>query len=569
MSDVGGIDVSLVERTYQRLRHEGLFWNIRRALKEEIIKPKHRVEDLQSVCSAAMETMELGDNLKNAIHRILEEGMSPMGPMGSGSECDGNLAEAQRQPLGEDEPVAFVAEAKRKWEELVLRQLKDISKEQELPFARRRSDATEEERHHREERLERMAEDLPFETPRTGRSADSMSSPRGESPLIDEVDPIMRLPPIRFAFTPKLLLDMMGEIKAPNMIQRHRLKLSWGMLSGFELHTPSLSDLQDLFPEFALSERHVGMDDLMDSWYQAERLEKGKKIGALMEAREYGKRGIPTSLRPKIWKLLLSLRIQESDKLHFESLTDEVQGMEYLVDDLVRMDIFEVVNDDTFFLFDEVLERVLLPLERDPYLHANMRFQGIEIVGTTNVGTDTGAYPPSTLIPFQGLALIVAPLCFVYGDIVDVYYVFREFFCKHICGLQSWSSSSETILVLCKTFEKLLYENVPEVCYHFEELGIRPLELVFPWIFHAFAGHLSVGQTLLLWDRVLSYGSLMIVPVLAVAILAFRKKQIVKADTISTLIDVLSDNTQLMIVPLLQQFLFGEVGDIGFGSTKN
>jgi hypothetical protein len=69
-----------------------------------------------------------------------------------------------------------------------------------------------------------------------------------------------------------------------------------------------------------------------------------------------------------------------------------------------------------------------------------------------------------------------------------------------------------------------------------DQLGIRPLELVFPWIFYAFAGHLSVGQTLLLWDRVLSYGSLMIVPVLAVAILAFRKKQIVKADTISTLI---------------------------------
>jgi hypothetical protein len=432
MSDGGSGSASLIERTYQRLRHEGLFWNIRRALKEEIIKPKHRVEDLQSVCSAAMETMEFGDRLKNAIHRVLEEGVPPMCSV---SDHDAskivNFSEAQRL-AGEEEPVAFVAEAKRKWEEFVLRQLKDISKEQELPFARRRSDATEAERHHREERLERLAEDLPFETPRTERSGDSMSTPRGESPLIDEVDPIMRLAPIRFAFTPKLILDMMGEIKAPNMIQRHKLKLSWGMLSGFELQTPSLSDLQDLFPEFALSERHVGVDDLMDSWYQTERLEKGKKIGALMEAREYGKRGIPPSLRPKIWKLLLSLRIQESDKLHFESLTDEVQGMEYLVDDLIRMDIFEVVNDDTFFLFDEVLERVLLPLERDPYLHGNMRFQGVEIVGTTKTGTDTGTYPQSTLIPFQGLARIVAPLCFVCGDIVDVYYVFREFFCKYV-----------------------------------------------------------------------------------------------------------------------------------------
>lgn len=40
----------------------------------------------------------------------------------------------------------------------------------------------------------------------------------------------------------------------------------------------------------------------------------------------------------------------------------------------------------------------------------------------------------------------------------------------------------------------------------------------------AFAGHLAVGEVLLLWDRVIAFDSLLVLPVLAVAVLAFRRQ---------------------------------------------
>lgn len=40
----------------------------------------------------------------------------------------------------------------------------------------------------------------------------------------------------------------------------------------------------------------------------------------------------------------------------------------------------------------------------------------------------------------------------------------------------------------------------------------------------AFAGHLAVGEVLLLWDRIIGFDSLLPVPLLAVAVLAFRRQ---------------------------------------------
>ena len=40
----------------------------------------------------------------------------------------------------------------------------------------------------------------------------------------------------------------------------------------------------------------------------------------------------------------------------------------------------------------------------------------------------------------------------------------------------------------------------------------------------AFAGHLAVGEVLLLWDRIIAFDSLLLLPVLAVAVMAFRRQ---------------------------------------------
>jgi len=49
------------------------------------------------------------------------------------------------------------------------------------------------------------------------------------------------------------------------------------------------------------------------------------------------------------------------------------------------------------------------------------------------------------------------------------------------------------------------------------------LKIAFKWLVRAFSGYLSTDQLLLLWDRIVGYGNLLLLPVLAVAIFLFRQ----------------------------------------------
>jgi len=57
------------------------------------------------------------------------------------------------------------------------------------------------------------------------------------------------------------------------------------------------------------------------------------------------------------------------------------------------------------------------------------------------------------------------------------------------------------------------------------------IKLVFKWLIRGFSGHLPPEQLLYLWDLILGYDSLEIVPLLAVAILSFRKENLLQVNT--------------------------------------
>lgn len=50
-----------------------------------------------------------------------------------------------------------------------------------------------------------------------------------------------------------------------------------------------------------------------------------------------------------------------------------------------------------------------------------------------------------------------------------------------------------------------------------------------------FSGHLPPEQLLYLWDVILGYDSLEVIPLLAVAILSFRKENLLQVDTLSNI----------------------------------
>lgn len=56
------------------------------------------------------------------------------------------------------------------------------------------------------------------------------------------------------------------------------------------------------------------------------------------------------------------------------------------------------------------------------------------------------------------------------------------------------------------------------------------MKVVFKWIMRGFSGHLPPEQLLYLWDLILGYDSLEIIPLLAVTILSFRKENLMQVN---------------------------------------
>ena len=82
------------------------------------------------------------------------------------------------------------------------------------------------------------------------------------------------------------------------------------------------------------------------------------------------------------------------------------------------------------------------------------------------------------------------------------------------------------------------------------------MRLAAPWIAFAFAGYLPPEQTLLLWDRVLGFDSLDLLPVLAAAVFAFRAPSLMAAEDAEEVRELMAEPGRLQIVPLLLFFLF-------------
>ncbi|RZB39490.1 RabGAP-TBC domain containing protein [Asbolus verrucosus] len=71
----------------------------------------------------------------------------------------------------------------------------------------------------------------------------------------------------------------------------------------------------------------------------------------------------------------------------------------------------------------------------------------------------------------------------------------------------------------------------------------------------AFSGHLPPEQLLNLWDLILAYDSLEIIPLLALVILVFRKDNLLKVNTLQNIEAVLADLSSISVIPLLQMSL--------------
>ncbi|CAG0879175.1 unnamed protein product [Darwinula stevensoni] len=269
-----------------------------------------------------------------------------------------------------------------------------------------------------------------------------------------------------------------------------------------------------------------------------------------MLTKEFAKLGCPHGLRTRLWSHILGVPGPQ-DAEHMETLKSSVFSHELLLDYIVIKDTqLTACNDDQYFVYEDTLYQVLLCFLRDKtipqYLTHVSVFQGKKDESQSFI------YPLSGVIPFYGFSMYVAPICYLYEEPEKVYGFFREFYIRYWKRLHVIDSSPEGILSLTALFEHLLLVSDPHLFSHLHSKHIEPCSMVFKWLMRGFAGSLRPEQVLFLWDLILAYDSLLIVPVLAAAILSLRRENLLAVSTLQAAEAVLADLSSIKVIPLLR-----------------
>ncbi|XP_072039594.1 TBC1 domain family member 19-like [Amphiura filiformis] len=434
------------------------------------------------------------------------------------------------------EPLAYLRRAQNTWEKRILKSLNSMCTELSVPLARKRPLAEQKELRVRWNEM------------------------GTEEPDLSAFRPV---------YAPKDFLDMLIMLKNPNNVigPQSALLQSWGMLQ-LSLQVSSIQTLREKYSELNLSVPQTGVEECMDpssDTFDADRAKLGRRVlqvNSTPLSQQFAKKGIPTGLRADIWAQILGVTNDDINKLYYDQLKTYVFQHDLLIDNLIYKDVkLTAANDDQYFVFEDYLYQVLLIFSRDTHVLKHFAQSSATpaksyIRGMLGVDEYAVVYPPNGIIPFHGFAMYVAPLCYVYQDPVKLYHIFRELYTQHFFRLHTISSHSQGIVTLCVLFESLLQTHQSQLFFHLRTIGAHPLKIAFKWLMRAFSGYLASDQLLLLWDRILAYGSLELLAVAAAGIFAFRRVNLMATASYATADAVLSDLTTIKIMPLLQIFMW-------------
>mmetsp|Transcript_9683 Transcript_9683/g.31537 ORF Transcript_9683/g.31537 Transcript_9683/m.31537 type:complete len:540 (-) Transcript_9683:87-1706(-) len=517
------------------------YWAIRRAVKEEVIKPKYDVDHLEEDVVAMMERSGLATRLRNAaltLHERLEGGAA--GGSGRGSEHDRRAAPKAE---GEQEMLDAFQSTRQNWAQFVVDSLNEISVKSTHPIACR----------------ERLVPPGPCVL--AVMELDLEQAPGVTGPVKAQVYSLLDLLQAMEGIRPKRRTlnskasggQRDGGVRPP----------AWGMLR-VELATPTLEWMRLHYRDLGLETRQIGLDDEIHPWFLEEQARAGAKAaagGSIPVCRQFARTGVPAELRPLVWRVALGQsEVNDKDRLYFDRLCQEVLRRRLLVDGMVCADIKSLSDDDEYFIFEEVLRAAMLAMTRDSAVGPACAVAPFpRLRGMGRKGRSHGSYPPSGVLPFEKMCHFAAPLSYLYQEPEELYFTFRALYTRHLCRLHALSpdaAPAPSLPVLCKTFEDLLQRLDAEVVFHLAALGCRPLSIAFPWISQAFVSHLDAAQVLLLWDRIIGFDSLLPLALMAAALFVFRRASVMACATPEDVRESFADLSDVRVVPLLQGVLF-------------
>jgi hypothetical protein len=166
--------------------------------------------------------------------------------------------------------------------------------------------------------------------------------------------------------------------------------------------------------------------------------------------------------------------------------------------------------------------------------------------------------PTSAVQPFLGLAIYVAPLCYVFRDRAALYSAHKILWSRLWCKMNIISADEGTLLHVCATFENLLMSVHPSLFLHMVKVGVQPLLIAMPWLQFGFVGLLEVEQVLHLWDRLVGYDDTCLLALLAVGVFMIRAENVMATTVPAEVCSILMEGTKLRVVPILQMMLFSD-----------
>mmetsp|Transcript_16940 Transcript_16940/g.18994 ORF Transcript_16940/g.18994 Transcript_16940/m.18994 type:complete len:205 (+) Transcript_16940:3-617(+) len=194
---------------------------------------------------------------------------------------------------------------------------------------------------------------------------------------------------------------------------------------------------------------------------------------------------------------------------------------------------------------------------RDSWISTNVAIRPhLPISAILGAEKEVGTVPPCGILFPHGFSRFAVLFCYFSEMIEESYYMFRALYANYFCFLHSVSSHPQSLLSLCKLFEDLLQAYETELFFHLQQIGVQPTSIAFRWLFAGFVGFLEVEQLYLLWDRVIGFETLELLPMLSAALFVFKAEYILKATTFEEVEEIFYDLSQIKVVPLLQHFLY-------------
>lgn len=368
-------------------------------------------------------------------------------------------------------------------------------------------------------------------------------------------------------------LHMISRIRREDYKQSQLPLPSIGMIH-IHMKSRTLLHYAKIFKELKPTNMHIGFDDhhedsesFVRQWQQL-----GKDVittGYISRARQYMKYGCPNSLRSIIWKLALG-QIQEprskEEHKYFQNLVSSIHEQQAntvinsdLKNILFEVDMEDIRNNPVYFPFHNQLKKVFMCFGYDVWIAENSfpMDKNLNFSTESENKTEKPIFP-SCILPFKGLVYFIAPISLIYEREIDMYFISRSLYSRFWTQLNTVSSMDDGMITnLCKTFEDLLMANHPLLFQHLLRLNVQPLSIAFPWIFSAFSQYLDVEEIFVLWDRIIAYNNLDLLPILAVSIVMFRSETLLTyAKNSSDVIDIFRDGSRIKVIPLLQTILF-------------